>query len=394
MEIDNNLGILPTLDKNYILSKITQEQIFEYYFDVKVEINCIMKSPRAIRGGDDNPSFSFYYSMNGKLRAQDFAGYFHGDCFDAVAYVLHISSKDKKGFSVILDRVARDFRLHKYEGKISINSGSTFDSREAFKPKEKTIIEFQPRSWNKIDEEFWRPGCINRKMLEFGRVYACDYVWVNNQLRYTFAPKDPAYAYYFSPNEVKIYFPYRENYRFLSNTSYLQGIDLLLPDEIGLITKSYKDVLSTKAFEIQSVAPSAESVLITQDQWFKMKTTCTHWFSLMDYDRTGILMARKLRNLFGIQPLFFSNTKPLNRNLKEGVKGKFSAIKLASRYNNYPSVKDFFNFVSFNGKDETFKLINKTKELYNQRFEEYDTEMYNNLQWIKDKHYADSRIKK
>jgi hypothetical protein len=116
-------GVLPTLTRDYILSKISQEQIFEYYLGVQVDgSGALMKTPAVIRPRDNNPTFNFKYSDNGKLRARDWAGYFWGDCFDIVAYVLRLDAKDKKSFNVILDQIARDFRLHKYADSTHIDS--------------------------------------------------------------------------------------------------------------------------------------------------------------------------------------------------------------------------------------------------------------------------------
>lgn len=370
------LEILPTLNKEYILSKISQEQIFEYYLQVPIEIGNLIKTPSVIRTGDKDPTFSFYYNEQGKLRAKDHAGYFWGDCFDLVAYILHLSANDKKSFNVILDQIARDFRLHKYEGANPSITGSTYDSRDvSTKIKTKTIIQFQPRHWNKIDAEFWKAGNINSILLEEGKVYPCQYIWVNSNVVYNFVPKDPAYAYFFGQNDIKIYFPMRDTYRFISNSSYLQGKNILKVDEIGIITKSYKDVLSMRSFGISAVAPSSETVPISKEDWFNCKNTCTHWFSLMDFDRTGILMARKLRNLYGIQPLFFSNYKPLQK------KSYIGSI-LANNYSSFLGVKDFYDYVKNFGKDSTLELIQKTKDFYSERFEGYNEEMYNNLNWI------------
>lgn len=381
--MEEKFGILPALNKDFILSKITQEQIFEYYLQIKVETGNLMKTPNVIRPDDNDPTFSFYYNDNGKLRARDWAGYFHGDCFDIVAYILHINASDKKSFMVLLDRIARDFRLHKYSDTNMIYSGLTIDTRENTpKIKARTVIQFQPRGWNLIDKDFWLAGNVNSKLLEHGKVYAAQYLWVNSQLVYTFVPKDPCYVYFFKQNDIKAYFPKRDNYRFLSNTSYLQGIDIIEPDEIGLITKSYKDVLSLKSFNISSIAPSSETVPISKEQWNTVKHYCNHWFSLMDFDRTGILMARKLRDLYGIQPLFFSNYKPLNKKLRD-KNGAYLGINLAKNYEMFPTVKDFYDYTKAYGKESTLKLINTTKEIYNERFEQYDKEMYNNLNWIK-----------
>lgn len=379
-------GILESLTKSYILSQITQEQIFEYYLGIKVEVEVLLTTPSVIRPRDSNPTFSFKYSDNGKLRARDWAGYFWGDCFDVVAYVLRVNANDKKSFMVILDQIARDFRLHKYADKITL-TGNTFDPREATKiPRGKVLIQFQPRGWDKnIDGKFWLSGNINSKLLEIGRVFPCQYIWLNNNLNYNFNPKDRAYAYYFTPNDIKIYFPDRTKYRFLSNTSYLQGIDLLEPDEFGIITKSYKDVLSLKSFGIQAVAPPSETVPISLADWHILRRTCNHWFTLMDFDRTGILMTRKLRDLYGTRPLFFSNYKTLQKLIDKN--GEFKGNKLASNYPSYAGVKDFYDKIKLFGVDSTRLLIDNTRKLYEEEFNNFNKNMYEDLSWIKNNYY-------
>lgn len=363
----NELGILPSLTKDFILSKVSQEQIFEKYLGIPVSTTMVT-CPSVIRAKDEHPTFNFKYSDNGKLRARDWAGWFWGDCFDAVAYLLHVDSKSKRGFGVVLDQIARDFRLHKY-AESSIQSGSTFDVRDVnTKIKRKTSITFQTRVWNKQDADFWKAGNLNSESLREGRVFACEYIWINNNLIYNFIPKDPAYAYYFTEHDIKIYFPLRKEYRFIGNTNYLPGIDLLIPDEIGIITKSYKDVLSMRTFNLQAISVPSESTPITKEQWFKLKWKCSHWFSLMDYDRQGITMAIKLRNLYGIHPLFFSKAD------------KYP--KLASNYKSFLNVKDFYDFVKFNGKDSTNQLIEQVRNYFSKEIDDYNKYANSNLNFI------------
>ncbi len=355
-------GVLPTLDKNYILSKVTQEQIFEKYLGVSVDTTNLIISP--LRHSDKNPTCSFYYSNNGKLRFKDWAGYFHGDCFDIVGYINQVDSKSKKGFGVILDQIARDFRLHKYSD-IKIESGTTFDVREIteIKVKKVTLIEFQGRNWTKQDADFWTAGNINKKLLELGRVYPCLYIWINKNLIYNYNPKDPAFAYYFTSDKIKVYFPLRKNYRFIGNTSYLQGIDLIQPDRFGVITKSYKDVLSMKTFGIQAVAPSSESTLVTEDEWMILKNNFDYILVLMDFDRQGVVMANKLRKLYPVKVLFF---------------GSIHFPKFSNKnYKIFTNVKDFYDFVKFYGKEATIKLIEETKEYLDNEIDKTNKEIFN-----------------
>lgn len=370
-------GLLPNLTKDYILSKLSQESIFEKYLGISVEFNVLIKAPSIIRSRDNNPTCSFYYSPNGKLRFRDFGGYFWGDCFDLVAYLNRLNSKNKTDFNLILDIIARDFRIHKYENSLNIDTGSTYDIRAVSgkKEKSKVIFKIKTRDWNNIDSRFWLQGNITKKYLDLFEVFPCMYIWKNNELVYNFNIKDPAYAYRFDKGQYKIYFPFREKYRFLSNTSIIQGLKQFEPSYIGIITKSYKDVICLKTFGISSLAPSSETHLISKEDWFKIKPLAEHWFSLMDYDRQGILMAQKLRKNYNIQPLFFS------REFKQGIILK-KFPKLYENYNDY-GIKDFFEYTSKFGKDLTNILIEESKEKFETRFEILENYYNKNLNWLK-----------
>jgi len=165
-----NYGILPTLTKDYILSKISQEAIFEKYLGIQVELDVPLKSPPVIRSIDNNPTCQFYMTSNGKLKFRDMAGYFWGDCFDAVAHVSRLNSNNKKDFNAILEIIARDFRIHKYEGKLEISTGNTYDPRDVKGKKEKTKIEFKVkvRNWIELDARFKNSGILSIDRSDLG----------------------------------------------------------------------------------------------------------------------------------------------------------------------------------------------------------------------------------
>ena len=337
-------GLYPTLTKSYILDRVSQEQIFETYFGVTVVPNQSIPSP--IRSDDADPSFTYYYNNQGRLRGRDFRGDFWGDCWDAVGYVRGIDSSSKKGFKMILEDVAATFKLHAYtNGKPVVIKKITTTP----KPKASKIIHVQPRNWNPYDKHFWGDRWINKETLDYFEVSPCKYVWINYHLVYTYTHEDPAYVYNFHDGKITIYYPNRKKYRFIMNHHLIQGINKIKKAPIGVITKSYKDIMSLHRFGINAIAPPSETasrklhlppisendIAFTRRYWGKV-------FSLMDYDNTGIHMAWVLRKLYDIEPLFLTS-------------GQWK------RKQGYRGAKDFSEYLHSFGWDETNKLI---KDIY------------------------------
>ncbi len=297
-------GVLPKLSKNYILSQITQEEIFEYYFGVKIQIDALLCSP--IRK-DKTPSFGFKYNNKGKLRGRDFGGYFWGDCFDAVAYILNVNANSKQGFGIILDRIARDFRVHKY-GSAEYREKIKLPKQRELKSsiKKKVVIQVKTRGWNRLDAEYWTQFGITREILKHFDIFPAKHVWINKQLVYNYNPEDPAYAYNFGGfddsklgNQIKVYFPNRIKGRFIGNTSIIQGIDKLTrKSNILFITKSYKDVACLYSLGYDSIAPQSESTFITEEELNILLDQYEDVIIFYDNDITGIERAKYFSDLY------------------------------------------------------------------------------------------------
>ena len=343
------LGVLPKLTKDYILKHVSQEQIFEYYLGIPVVLDKLITSPLRT---DNNPTCSFYYNNQNRLRLRDFGGHFWGDCFDVVAHHLHIDSKDKRAFQLIIHTIAKDFRIHKYKDskeieKYKVITKPFFTTK---KVKDKVSFRITFREYNYHDDGYWKKFNIDKNLLAHGRVYAAEEIWIargqNDFTRiYTYSVKDPAYCYYggkgtFNIDDWKIYYPLRKKgeQRFHQNSSFLQGKHLIKGGRVGIITKAYKDVLSFRSFGLQAVAPSAESVLLEQHDFEFMQDNFDFIISCMDYDRTGQRMAKRLRDTYDIPPYMFTN-------------GRYGS-------KNYGS-KDFAEYVDKNGILVTKRLITK-----------------------------------
>lgn len=354
--------ILPSLTKEFILSKVTQEQIFEKYLNITVQTDTLFTSPLR---KDNNPTCGFKYNTNGKLRLKDFSGHFWGDCFDVVSKKLGIDPNTKVGFNLVLDNIAQVFSIHKYAEGNYMTSDVILDDEYFKRNKPKSVIEIKIRQWDKYDLAYWNKINIDIKALNFFNVYAVQTVWLNKEVNYTYRVNDLCYAYYFGNNEYKIYFPDRESLRFLSNSSVLQGKNRLTCGKFCLITKSYKDVIALKTFGIDAVAPSSETQLISKVDYNYIKERYDYIFSLMDYDNTGIRMSRKLEKVYNILPLYFTDEN-----------------KCWNRGKGYRGQKDFTDYIKKYGVKEASKLINQTYQKFEHIFDELDSYYYEKLKWL------------
>lgn len=367
-------GIYEKLTKDYILKRITQEQIMEFYLGIPVKIGELICSPLR---NDKTPTCSFYYNKQGKLRFRDFSGHFWGDSFDVVARGLGVNVNDRIAFNFVLHTIAKDFKIHQYENKDAVTlyklKTDEYFKKKKYKEAIKIIVVY--RTFNYHDKAYWDKINVNEQLLKIGMVFFAQEIYMSKDnlpfVRiYLYKPSDPAYCYYggkFPNGEYKwrIYFPFRkirgEN-GFLSNSSFLQGRHLLSCGRVCVITKSYKDVLTFRSIGIHAVAPSAESILLTPQEFNYINSLYDFVISCMDYDRAGMRMAQQLRKTYKITPFMFTN-------------GLYNSI-------NYGS-KDVSDYVDNKGIEELKVIVQNIFNQYKEDFQKLDLEIYNNLKFIK-----------
>ena len=334
------------LTKEFILSKISQVSIFSAYTGVDTEVieNCIetgefISSPFRV---DEHPSFGFRYDNRGKLKAKDFAGYFHGDCFDAAALVIseiihkNVDISNKGWFIFVLKHIAYTFRNIIYgKDKDENIEGIIAEGVNAARNR-KPIIEFVPRQWNNYDKNYWGKFHVPISYLNTNFVYPVDYFYINRKVNpepkyyYENDRKDVCYAYMLGQDKrgvynIKLYFPNRKHgtVRFITNSNCLEGLLNLELNEYDsiIITKSTKDRISLRAYLdaidlsisyggtalriIGLVNIPHESYKLKQNEYDWLRAKCPNGLilSLMDNDNTGYREAIWLRNNYNIIPL-------------------------------------------------------------------------------------------
>ena len=285
--------LAPDITREYVLEKLSQEQIMEYYLGCKVHLKKRFCSPLR---KDNNPSCGFFYNKEGDLIFNDFAGFFTGGCFKVVMHI-HTCS-----FGEALHRIADDF------GLLTGNPIAKKEYPKVTGQKSQTVIDVKRRPWDRRDREYWTQYGISKATLELFRVAPVATVWVNGRIVYTDRRNDPAYAYSFGHGNYKIYFPFRKSNRFMCNCQVVQGSHIFQDYSDGVvITKSLKDVMVLSELGIAAVAPQSETVYPDPDFIASLYDIAPNVVSLYDFDRAGVTMANYLRKKYGIPALFFTN---------------------------------------------------------------------------------------
>jgi len=355
--------------KPYILSKISQEDIYSYYFNLAGNTNNInvTKSYCNPLRQDNSPSCRFYYNAADTLKFHDFAYDFNEDCFGFAAHYLHIDVNSKEGFKKILNDIALRFGLVEDNRNTKEILKQTFFEKivKAKKGIDRTItFDIVPREWEAVDVQYWRQYGLTKQYLKYHKVYPIQHLYLNKNLKYTHNAYDPAYGYYFNKGRWKIYFPFRtkgDMPRFMQNTTISQGIEQFKPCKYAGLMKSYKDVMVLKKvcngyFDIDSIAPSGEGYGLGVSDLNLLKQNSEYQFSLYDFDLTGVKSTNKFSKLYGIKPFYFTNGKLKTFNYK---------------------AKDISDLVALNSIDKVRTLFDKVVSKYEK--EEKNSFLYNQI---------------
>lgn len=354
------------LTKQYIFSKISQITIFSTYLNLSdrliqyyIDSGELLCSP--IRD-DNHPTCGFKYDNKGKLKFRDFAGYFWGDCFDIVAYVMsaiynkHYDVSNKEDFIKILRHITFTFKDIFYGQEKDINLVNEINSAIVNIKHKKHNIELVVREWNNNDKEYWSKFGVALNFLNINFIYPVEQYYINRNInpepKYFYRENDPCYGYYlgqdkFGINNIKLYFPNREKSvtRFITNCNHLEGIYNLNKNDydIIVITKSTKDRVSIGA-TIERIKYLYGGVVINQigiinvpHETYKLRQNEYDWLngklttngkivSLMDNDITGKHEAIWLRNNYNIIPILIPS-KYESKDFAEFVyKNKFKVV--------------------------------------------------------------------
>lgn len=336
------------ITKEFILAKVTQEQIFLRYLGVHVQYGSHFCSPLRM---DFHPTCSFK-KFGKKILFSDWGLDIRLDCFDVVQERYDCSFYDA------LCIIAKDFGIADVQPKGGPRKPRPVRPVKVIPGKRNVMIQVTPHEASPYpqfftikDIRYLKSYHLSSKECKKFGVFGIQNVWINGRIVYTWQENDPAIGYFFGVdgkgNQMwKIYFYKRrqkDQVRFYCNTNAIQGW-AQLPEEgyLVVITKSLKDIMVLDTFQVPSIAFQSESNIPPEDTINQLKSRFKYVYSLYDFDRAGIRTANYLKKEYGIVPLM----------LTDGTRGTIDY-----------GAKDISDYVQKFGRLETAKLIVHTSDV-------------------------------
>lgn len=278
------------ITKEFILSKLSEESIFNYYIGTTIKPNKLFCSKLRL---DKHPTCSFYRSKSNILYYHDFAT---GDNLNCFTYVMKLYNCS---YQKALNIIASDFGLLN-DSKIKISQ--VVYNYEKIESDKKTIIQVEIKDFLDYELKWWLSFGITESILNKYKIYSIKTVFLNGNVYAQSNQSNPIYGYYFGKKEGieqwRIYFPKSNKCRFIGNvsTKTLQGYKQLPKSgNLLLITKSMKDCLSLYSFGLSAIAPNSETQEVEDNVLSDLKTRFKYIVVFYDNDQAGISNMRKIK---------------------------------------------------------------------------------------------------
>jgi hypothetical protein len=298
------------ITKDFVLSKLSDQQIIEYYLNIKLQYSNLISSPFR---RDRNPSFGIKY-VGDKFIAKDFSTNETFDCFSIVQKLYNCN------FQEALKIISNDFRLT--DVTTNTNMMMLFNSSDSIKSTvKKNIITIEKQDYTQLDKDYWGQYQIDTDTLKLFDVYSCKYVWLNGSLCRIYNYKNPVYAYEFHQS-YKIYCPLSQNkktkwlfsgnkndiegYNYFKTSCFINLSQKFTSENMLIITKSLKDVMCLYKLGYQSISLQGETNLLSNKMYQELKELGIETiYSLYDNDKPGKQGTEYLKSYYqDIIPLF------------------------------------------------------------------------------------------
>lgn len=325
---------LPLPTREYILSNISDYQIYEKYWP---EFNLEKRRYNSPLRLDKIPSFCIFPSNQcDRLFFYDQVTQDKGDCFVFVSKLYKISFKDT------LFKICSDFGL---TDEVFIPSSFKADIKKKVSKKvvnystvsKSVSIKVKTRDFNELELKWWKEYGISLETLNKYWVFALERLFINEWITHC---NSHTFGYLERKENTftwKIYKPLEENKedKWINNNdkSVIQGYSQLpQTSDILILSKALKDSMSiVENANIASCSLQSESGDIKVKVMKELKERFSKIYILFDSDKWGIKYGNELAQKHEIIPIFIP----------------------------HPQYKDFSDLYKGVGKEYSIKILNK-----------------------------------
>lgn len=282
-----NLQKKTILNRQFILERLSEYDIFRMYYPYEFQLNKPCLSPFK---DEDNPSFIIGNKWGDGLTFKAFNSPNHGDCFH---FVMQRYGLD---YNEALNRIASDFGL--IDGTDSYKEIITKYETPVGIKKHPTFIQARPRQWSYQDVMYLADYKLEPKDLQFcpdTRCYSTK-EWAINRQRQPLLRGEVCF-FYNLVNErgswIKVYRPHApKDLKWRSSVPFteIMGRDNLDGCELGIITKSIKDgaVIAKYITKNVCVTQAEDFTAITKENIDFFNQSCRRIVVAYDSDAKGV----------------------------------------------------------------------------------------------------------
>jgi hypothetical protein len=309
-----------------IFEKLSEADIYKFYLGEEISTGKKYSSPFR---EDKNPSLTFMVTPGGHLLWRDWGDPLQTKSSGVFSFVMKLFSIS---YVESLHRINEDFNLgldgiplKQAEVKFERNAG-------IIKVKKYSKIITERRFFSKTDSDFWGQYGISLSTLGKYNVFPVSTVWVQNgdgvKQCFSYKSKSPVYAYKMNSYKgicYKIYAPYEDKFKWLSNCSpnIIQGFEQL--DRYGsllIITKSLKDVMVLYEMGYQAIAPQSETMNLSVEVFRDLKERFDKIILFYDNDETGLRRGKEISEELGIKNIIIPKDEYEIKDISDFVREK------------------------------------------------------------------------
>jgi hypothetical protein len=325
MQFNFNKVLPENLNKDYIFSRLRQEDIIEFCTGAPPVYDKHILSPLR---KETKPSFSYKKTVNGDIIWRDWGINEYGDVVKLICLKYGCSYHEALG--IIYENLIQGSAVPKADVKLELLS------RSAPAEKKQNLIHIKTQNYTGADYKYWSQFGISLSTLNKFKVYSAKYVWLNKfdyfqdkyrgwKLIKTYSKANPVYAFEFEEKDYrayKIYAPLDPKFKWFFNgkDTDIQGYDMLPHlGEYVVLTKSLKDVMCLYEMGIPAISLQGEHNKLSYELFEKLMKRFHDIIIFYDNDRVGLQTSKLISEQYNLKEIFIPekyNTKDISDTVK------------------------------------------------------------------------------